>query len=94
VISEVTSAADAGASKPAPDIVAAAVEQAGLDADRAIYFPQADLLWAAIGLVVIVSVVVHGIAATPVMQLLDRTGERSRQRTGQEGDLDAAGVSG
>ncbi|KAB1128450.1 sodium:proton antiporter, partial [Micromonospora sp. AMSO12t] len=40
-------------------------------------FPQADLLWATVGLVVIVSVVVHGIAATPVMQLLDRAGERT-----------------
>jgi NhaP-type Na+/H+ or K+/H+ antiporter len=40
-------------------------------------FPQADLVWATAGLVVIVSVVVHGVAATPVMQLLDRTGERT-----------------
>ncbi|MEU7996827.1 cation:proton antiporter [Micromonospora sp. NPDC049060] len=40
-------------------------------------FPQADLIWATVGLVVIVSVVVHGIAATPVMQLLDRAGERT-----------------
>ena len=40
-------------------------------------FPQADLLWATVGLVVLVSVVVHGIAATPVMQLLDREGERT-----------------
>jgi NhaP-type Na+/H+ or K+/H+ antiporter len=40
-------------------------------------FPQADLIWATVGLVVIVSVVVHGIAATPVMQLLDREGERT-----------------
>ncbi|RKN39353.1 cation:proton antiporter [Micromonospora endolithica] len=40
-------------------------------------FPQADLVWATVGLVVIVSVVVHGIAATPVMQLLDREGERT-----------------
>ncbi|MGR6318497.1 cation:proton antiporter [Micromonospora soli] len=41
-------------------------------------FPQAELLWATVGLVVVVSVVVHGIAATPVMQLLDRAGERTR----------------
>ncbi|MEO3778695.1 cation:proton antiporter, partial [Micromonospora sp. B11E3] len=34
-------------------------------------FPQADLVWATVGLVVLVSVVVHGVAATPVMQLLD-----------------------
>ncbi|XTZ17909.1 cation:proton antiporter [Micromonospora echinospora] len=40
-------------------------------------FPQADLVWATAGLVVIVSVVVHGVAATPVMQVLDRAGERT-----------------
>ncbi|MFI9640638.1 cation:proton antiporter [Micromonospora sp. NPDC051925] len=40
-------------------------------------FAQADLVWATVGLVVVVSVVVHGIAATPVMQLLDRAGERT-----------------
>ena len=28
-------------------------------------FPGADLIWATVGLVVIVSVVVHGVAATP-----------------------------
>ncbi|MFB9236820.1 cation:proton antiporter [Plantactinospora siamensis] len=41
------------------------------------HFPQADLLWATVGLVVVVSVVVHGVAATPVMRRLDRRGERS-----------------
>ncbi|MFG3421422.1 cation:proton antiporter [Micromonospora sp. NPDC049460] len=40
-------------------------------------FAQADLIWATVGLVVIVSVVVHGVAATPVMQLLDSRGERT-----------------
>ncbi|MEU6076578.1 cation:proton antiporter [Micromonospora sp. NPDC047074] len=40
-------------------------------------FPQADLVWATVGLVVVVSVVVHGVAATPVMQLLDRAGQRT-----------------
>jgi sodium/hydrogen antiporter len=40
-------------------------------------FPGADLIWATVGLVVIVSVVAHGVAATPVMQLLDREGERT-----------------
>ena len=40
-------------------------------------FPQADLVWATVGLVVVVSVVAHGIAATPVKQLLDREGERT-----------------
>ncbi|MFI5836433.1 cation:proton antiporter [Micromonospora sp. NPDC051300] len=44
-------------------------------------FPQAELLWATVGLVVVVSVVAHGIAATPVMQVLDRAGERTRDRS-------------
>ena len=51
-------------------------------------FPQAQLVWATVGLVVIVSVVVHGIAATPVMQLLDREGERTQDPSerGREGE--------
>ncbi|XVV10106.1 cation:proton antiporter [Actinoplanes sp. CA-131856] len=40
-------------------------------------FPAADLAWATIGFVVLVSVVVHGVAVTPVMRLLDRAHERS-----------------
>jgi NhaP-type Na+/H+ or K+/H+ antiporter len=54
-------------------------------------FPAADLLWATVGLAVIVSVVVHGVAATPVMQLLDRMGERSggrRSRADRDGGED------
>ncbi len=35
-------------------------------------FPDVDLLWAIVGFVVVVSVVGHGIAATPVMQRIDR----------------------
>ena len=35
-------------------------------------FEQADLLWATVGLVVVISVVMHGISATPVMNHLDR----------------------
>ncbi|GAA3392914.1 cation:proton antiporter [Cryptosporangium minutisporangium] len=38
-------------------------------------FPGTDLLWATVGFVVLLSVVVHGVAATPVMQWLDRTRE-------------------
>ncbi|MFI7551113.1 cation:proton antiporter [Micromonospora sediminimaris] len=44
-------------------------------------FPQAELVWATVALVVIVSVVVHGIAATPVMRLLDASGGRTRTET-------------
>jgi NhaP-type Na+/H+ or K+/H+ antiporter len=40
-------------------------------------FPGAALVWATVGLAVVVSVVVHGIAATPVMALLDRSGART-----------------
>jgi NhaP-type Na+/H+ or K+/H+ antiporter len=40
-------------------------------------FPHAELLWATVGFVVLVSVVLHGIAATPVMRLLDRANERT-----------------
>lgn len=40
----------------------------------------ADLVWATVGFVVLVSVVVHGIAATPVMQNLDRANERTGLR--------------
>jgi len=39
-------------------------------------FPDADLLWATVGFVILLSVIVHGIAATPVMQRLDRARER------------------
>jgi len=41
-------------------------------------FPGADLLWAVVGLAVVTSVVVHGVAATPVMRWLDRAHARSR----------------
>ncbi|MDY7084976.1 MAG: cation:proton antiporter [Actinomycetota bacterium] len=40
-------------------------------------FPGADLVWAMIGFVVLVSVVLHGIAATPVMRRLDRANRRT-----------------
>jgi NhaP-type Na+/H+ or K+/H+ antiporter len=43
-------------------------------------FPNAELLWAVVALVVLVSVLLHGVAATPVMRLLDRTHRRSRSR--------------
>lgn len=42
-------------------------------------FPGADLVWAMIGFVVLVSVVLHGVAATPVMRRLDRANERTGQ---------------
>jgi NhaP-type Na+/H+ or K+/H+ antiporter len=39
--------------------------------------PDSEELWSLVGLVVIVSVVVHGISATPVMKRLDRRHERT-----------------
>jgi NhaP-type Na+/H+ or K+/H+ antiporter len=44
-------------------------------------FPGVDLLWATVGFVVLSSVVLHGIASTPVMELLDRLNERTRTVT-------------
>jgi NhaP-type Na+/H+ or K+/H+ antiporter len=41
-------------------------------------FEGADLLWATVGFVVLVSVVIHGVAVTPVMRLLDRSNERTQ----------------
>jgi NhaP-type Na+/H+ or K+/H+ antiporter len=48
-------------------------------------FAQADLLWATVAFVVVVSVVLHGVLATPVMQLLDRANERTgREQADQD----------
>lgn len=44
-------------------------------------FPGVDLLWATVGFVVLSSVVLHGIASTPVMELLDRLNDRTRSVT-------------
>jgi sodium/hydrogen antiporter len=41
-------------------------------------FPDVDVVWATVAFVVLVSVVLHGVAVTPVMRLLDRSNERSR----------------
>lgn len=45
-------------------------------------FADAELVWAIGGFVVLVSVVVHGIAATPVMQMLDRRNQRTEETRG------------
>ncbi|WP_165070134.1 cation:proton antiporter [Marisediminicola senii] len=39
-------------------------------------FPDAEGLWAIVGLVVVASIVIHGVAATPAMALLDAKRER------------------
>jgi NhaP-type Na+/H+ or K+/H+ antiporter len=46
-------------------------------ATTAVEMPQAEELWALVGFVVIVSVVGHGISATPVMKRLDRRHDRT-----------------
>jgi sodium/hydrogen antiporter len=46
-------------------------------ATAAATFAEAEALWALVGFVVIVSVVVHGVSATPIMQRLDRRHERT-----------------
>lgn len=43
-------------------------------------FPEAERLWAIIGFVVLVSIIVHGILATPVMKQLDTHYKRTRRR--------------
>jgi len=51
-------------------------------------FPDAERLWALAGLVVVGSILVHGVAATPVMALLDRSRRRKTlRRGGSESDI-------
>ena len=53
-------------------------------------FEAPDLLWSAASLVVLVSIVLHGVTVTPVMRYLDRrAADPARQRTA-EGDADRA----
>ncbi len=51
-------------------------------------FAQADRLWAVVGLTVAVSVLLHGVTATPAMMLLDR--ERRRVALRNHGDASLA----
>ena len=48
-------------------------------ATAATTIPQRDEVWAVVGFVVVVSVIVHGIAATPVMRRLDERHERTAE---------------
>jgi len=47
-------------------------------------FPAAEEVWAVVGLTLVLSVVVHGVTATPVMRLVDRTLRRRELRRGVE----------
>jgi NhaP-type Na+/H+ or K+/H+ antiporter len=51
-------------------------------------FPEADRLWAITSLIVVGSIVIHGIAATPVMISLDR--RRRRAARASDEDIDPA----
>lgn len=53
------------------------------------HFPDGDRLWAIVSLVVVASIVIHGIAATPVMSVLDRRRKRASIRRGGD-DYDVA----
>ena len=46
-------------------------------------FPDGQRLWSTVALVIVVSILVHGIAATPVMTLIDRRRERQARRVGR-----------
>jgi NhaP-type Na+/H+ or K+/H+ antiporter len=52
-------------------------------------FPGGDRLWAIVALVVVGSIVIHGIAATPAMAILDRR----RRRAASESGAGEAGVA-
>lgn len=43
-------------------------------------FPEGERLWAVLGLIVVGSILLHGVAATPVMAMLDRRRERAAAR--------------
>ncbi|HYP46878.1 MAG TPA: cation:proton antiporter [Propionibacteriaceae bacterium] len=53
-------------------------------------FGEEDYLWALVGLVVAGSILIHGIAATPVMRLLDR--RRKKAALDERGDENQAAV--
>lgn len=51
-------------------------------------FPDGERLWAIVGLVVVGSILIHGVAATPVMRLLDAArGRAVKRRGGTDADI-------
>jgi NhaP-type Na+/H+ or K+/H+ antiporter len=46
------------------------------------YFPDGDRLWSIVGLVIVGSIIIHGLAATPTMRLIDATRHRATRRRG------------
>jgi NhaP-type Na+/H+ or K+/H+ antiporter len=55
-------------------------------------FPDLERVWAVTGLVIVLSVVVHGFSATPVMNRLDRRRARRATALGQDPDTSAVPV--
>lgn len=52
------------------------------------YFPDGDRLWSIVALVIVGSIIVHGLAATPTMRLIDTTRHRiTRRRGGDHTDV-------
>jgi sodium/hydrogen antiporter len=54
-------------------------------------FPEAPQLWATAGLAVVVSVVLHGVAATPIMQRLDEIYRMAGPTAGSADEADPPG---
>lgn len=53
-------------------------------------FPEAERLWAIVGLVALLSILLHGLTVTPVMRTLDRQQGRDPDR----GDVSPPGLQG
>ncbi len=57
-------------------------------------FPGIDRVWAIVAFTVVISIVVHGVAATPVMHRLDRLGRRRRRRPAAHGSTAGESTAG
>jgi NhaP-type Na+/H+ or K+/H+ antiporter len=55
-------------------------------------FEQVERLWAITGLVIVISVVVHGFSATPIMDSVDRRRRRKAERLGEDPETSAVPV--
>ncbi|MCU1425767.1 MAG: cation transporter [Microbacteriaceae bacterium] len=53
-------------------------------------FAEGERLWAITSLVIVGSIIIHGIAATPVMNFLDTSREKEARRRGGSGSADVA----
>jgi NhaP-type Na+/H+ or K+/H+ antiporter len=53
-------------------------------------FPEDDLLWAVVSATILLSIVLHGVTATPAMALVDGARRWRRRRGGRRGAVEAA----